>query len=239
VKPLEEQLRDHFFNPEPALIEGLSEKGHRIYRRQVRNNLFGGVKRALSTSLRLAGEKAIDDLIQAWLLQAPPQTRFFWELPVEFGTWIGARAAATDPLALGELIQWEATEIAVLNGGTPTPRTIQQEVSDASVAHVHPATRLGVYAHPVHRLNRDDVTWPKPSATPNFIIAYRVGEKMHWLVLQPQAAQLVAKLDEGATVGEGLAFLESLYGNVDRPGLKATLVDLVHRGALLGFSSPA
>jgi hypothetical protein len=239
---LEESLRAHFWNREPAHIEGMSERGHRIYRRQVRNNLFTAVKRALPISIHLAGGKAIDELIQAWLLAAPPQTRFYWELPVEFGTWIGSGEHATKPLALAELIQWEVMEIAVLNGPnatSPSALGLSKIPEEELGGALHPATRMGIYFHPVHRLTRDDVEWPKKSAGPLFIVGYRVGEKMHWLMVEAQSAQALAQLDEGKTVGQALDHVAQVYGKVDRPRIKAKLADLAHRGALLGFGRSA
>jgi hypothetical protein len=232
---LEERLKAHFWNPEGIQIAGISERGHRIYRRQVRNNMFGAVKRALPIAIHLAGEKKVGDLIQQWLLSSPPQTRFYWELPVEFGMWVGSGEHATQPLALGELIQWEVMEISVLNGENPSHVPGIKDPADDLHAVLHPATRLGVYAHPVHRLTRDDVAWPKPTRVPNCVVGYRVGEKMHWLMISPQAAQLLAHLGAGVSVGQALNELESLSGSLDRRLLLAKLSDLVHRGALLGF----
>lgn len=236
VDELQGAVHPMLFGREAVVIEGLSERGQRVYRRQVRRSLINGVTLALPITRRLLGEDAVVGLIVAWLDQSPPTTRLYWQLPLEFAAWLAAQPSPAHP-ALPELVHWETVEVDILNSPNGSSAGLVGAPGEGDGAVLDPSARLCIYHHPVHRMTQEASSWPEALATPVFLAVYRVNERVRWTVLDPRVAQLLAQLSEGATVGEGLTFLEELYGEVDRPWMMEQLRSLVERGVLLGFGA--
>lgn len=234
IDDLQQSVRQMLFAKEAAPVEGLSARGQRVYRRQVRRSLVNGVTLGVPIARALLGEEAVEGLIEQWLDASVPTTRLYWQLPLEFAGWVAEMPSPVHP-ALPELVHWETAEVDILNAPDASSEALSAAPTDGARAELHPSARLCIYRHPVHRMTVESTDWPEALETPAFIIAYRRGERVFWNLLEPQVAQLLAKLAEGATVGEGLAFLESLYGAVDRGVLVERLGALVERGALVGF----
>lgn len=230
---VEEELKRWLLHRDPPAFEGLDERSRQVYRRLVRRSLGNGVRISLPVSRALLGEE-LNDLIAQWMEQAPPTTRLYWRLPLEFAEWVRAQQDLPHP-ATAELIHWEAIKLDVRNA-EPAPSNLDVE-SEPRPNHrviLHPSARLGIYHYPVFRMTTES-PWPTASETPQFVIAYRRDEIPRWQVLAPQTAQFLAHLAQGQTVAEGYRFLEELYESLDVSPIGDHIGDLHERGAILGF----
>lgn len=235
MSDLDQQLKDLLLKPEPTGVEGLSEDAQRIYRRQVRGSLYSGTRLAIPIAIKLLGDSIINAYIARWLHEAPPNTRLYWQLPLEFAAWFLQQTDFEHP-ALPELIHWETIEVDVINAPNPDPiELLHPKPSDALSPVLDPSTRLCIYRYPVHRMTRSTEAWPTPLEAPTFLLAYRKEEVMYWKIISPQTAQLLAKASEGAQLSACYEFLEQLYGQIDRASIDHELSTLVHKGALRGF----
>ncbi|MCB1154129.1 MAG: putative DNA-binding domain-containing protein [Deltaproteobacteria bacterium] len=256
---LERQTRSMVFDTPAGTVPGLSERGHRVYRRQVRLSVKNGVKLAIPIARKLLGKKTIEAILDRWLNENPPETRLYWELPLQFAVWFAARydeGAFADlnlPVAAPELMHWECVEVAAINapdGPSDDPDAINavdlsnleihdQPADDRKVV-LHPSARLGVFRHPVHRISLKDAAWPEASDVPFCVLVYRpTGEEYAaWMELDPVTAQALAQAAEGKTLAECRAFLAELHGAaVPWDALLARLDTLRERGAILGYAA--
>ncbi len=233
---LEAQLRQMLLAREPVEVEGLSARGQRVYRRQVRGSLMSGTRLAIPICDRLLGRAVMDTWLERWLDEAPPTTRLYWQLPLEFAQWC-VGAPDHPHLAMPELIHWETLEVDILNAPDPSPWPgLTRDPAPDKQPALDPSARLCVYRHPVHRLDLDAAGWPEAAPDPVFLMAWRRDEHLRWRTLSAQCAQLTAHLVEhDAVLAVGLDFLQSLYGEIDRDALVGELAALVEGGALLGF----
>ena len=234
MRAIEERLRNIIFAQEPEFFEQVPLYPQKIYRRQIRKTMRTSVLRALPITSRLLGEDTIKSWVDEWLVSAPLQTRLYWQIALEFSAWLQEKGDLPHP-AVRELVHFETIEIDVLNAPN-APYGLQHVKLDEEVrAVLEPSVRLGIYQYPVHRMNSETETWPEKSSRPNFVFAFRRAEKFEWIGLAPQLAQLFAKMSEGATLGESMAFLNELYGKLNAKRLRTGLIDLHHRGLILAF----
>ena len=66
---------------EPTLMSGADEARQRVYRRLIRNNLSGSIKRGIPILRRVAGEERVDVLITRFLDEVAPKTRLVRYVP--------------------------------------------------------------------------------------------------------------------------------------------------------------
>ncbi|MCZ7583424.1 MAG: hypothetical protein M5R36_08885 [Deltaproteobacteria bacterium] len=217
LEQLETNLRGLVFDREPAPVPGLDERGRRAYRRQVRRSLMSGVRLAIPIARRVLGEDAVNDWIERWLAERPPTTRAYWRLPLQFAEWLSARDDTPHP-AFGELVHWESLEVDVLNAPDDASEHPAPDPTEDRRLVLHPSARLGIYNHPVHKMTLDDAIWPERAPAPIFVLAWRKDDGLRWMETHPQTAQLLARAEGGGTLGAGFAFLDTLYGTVDRAG---------------------
>lgn len=236
---LEEAFRQTLLAPEPVPLEGMDERAWKVYRRQVRKSLMSGVRLAIPLTIALLPEEALDGLLEAWLAQAPPTSRLYWQLPMEFAAWLSQQPALPHP-ALAELVHWETIEVDILNAPDPDPSlTLEPEPAPEARVVLDPSARLCIYQHPVYRMKRDE-PWPEPLPAPVFVVAFRVEERLRWRTITTPVAQLLATAAEhDVSLGHGLAMLAQAHGDgFDAEAVLAELRVLVDRGALRGFSRP-
>lgn len=231
---LEQGVRSLVFSREPALVPGLDEERQLLYRRMVRATLMQVVKNAAPRTSALLGDEAFRRLVGRWLEEAPPSTRILRHVPQELVAFCQALEDPPHP-ALGEVLHWDALEMEVTHApdaeGPPPPATPHDDAGVLS----HPSARLAVYLHPVHGLSKQPSAWPKPSKQPTFLVAYRAGERLHWVAVPRAVAQVLLHTGEGLTLGQAFATLDEQGAPVDRGFVRSWLVDLQRRGALLGF----
>ncbi len=236
---LEGAVRALLFAKEPAPVPGLDDEIQRLYRRLVRTTLSNVVKNAVPRTKALLGEDALEALLARWLEEAPPTTRILRRVPEGFAAFCQSLADPPHP-ALAELVHWEVLEIEVTHApdadGPARPTTPREDAFVES----HPSARLAVYLHPVFGIAKGATAWPAPTKEPSFLVAYRAGERFHWVAVPKLVAQVLLHTGEGVTLGDALRAIEQQAGEVvDRAFARSWLVNLQRRGALLGFPTAA
>jgi hypothetical protein len=230
MKRLEDNVYSLLFGRAPGDVMGLSERGRFIYRRQVRKSLKNGVLPAIPITQRLLGAEQVGALMDDWLAESPPTTRYYWQLPLQFADWLRHTEREGHP-ALPELIRWETVEVEVLNAPDADAWTHGDLSRDEVRVETHPSARLCVQRCPVHDMRPGD-GWPEPLPAPAFVIAFRRGERFRFKIIDAQVAQLLALSSEGRTLGEAFGELDRAYGVVDRSWLRAELELLAAEGVL-------
>jgi hypothetical protein len=232
---LERDLRQLLLARAPAPVHGLDARAQQIYRRQVRKSLLSGARMGVPITRALLTPQGLDELLDRWLDAAPPTTRLYWRLSLDFAAWVAQLPDPPHP-ALAELVHWETLEIDVLNAPDPDPaQPLQAELRPDLGAQLDPSARLAIYQHPVFHISEDHPAWPEPSPQPSFVIAWRQHERLRWKIASPDLAQLLAQLANGASLQQSLDFLAQLYGpQLDADRLLRDLGQLQQRGVLLG-----
>jgi hypothetical protein len=230
---------------EPVFFAGASPARQRVYRELVRTTLRGAIRRACPHARRLAGDDVFDGFVDRFLQDAPPTTRLLRDVAGQFTAWLSSLPEAGLPHAsFGELCHFEALEIDVTLSPTaqdaPPTRALLAELADDAVAVVDPSTRLGVFRYPVHRVTSQTTSWPEPTSTPSFLLCFQRAEAFVVDVVSPAVARVVVMAAEGQPVGAALDVLateaRAAHIDFDRRRVRADLVDLQRRGALVGFA---
>jgi hypothetical protein len=239
---VESAFRALLLGKDETLMEGADPARQRLYRTLVRGNLSWAIRRAVPVLRKLAGEESVHALVTRFLDEKAPRTRLVRVIPIEFAAWAHALPAHELPhAAAGELAQWEALEIDVvmapevaeLSGVTGDP-------VDGARIETHPSTRLAAYRHPVHTLTTSSTQWPALAREPALVLAWRSLEKLTWQALDGGTAKVLVETSAGAAIGDAFARIEATLAPgdlLDRRRVRATLVDLHRRGAIVGFVS--
>lgn len=239
VEEYERRLRDLTMGAEERLFEGVEPMCQRLYRRLVRANLFGAVRRALPITRRLLGDESTDRLIASFLDLGPgPQTRALRRVALEVGEWLMTQPQLVPSGAVAELVHWEALEVEVALAPEYDGPALSREPGDDAELEAHPSARLAAYRHPVHRLTRESAGYPAASEEPAILLAWRVDERVTWRSLDGAVAKLLVEAANGATIARCFDAVEATLRPgeaLDRRRVKAALVDLCRRGALVGF----
>ena len=90
----ERSLRSLTLAHDEKLIEGVDAKRQRLYRRLVRGNLFGVVRRAIPITRKLLGEETVDAMIARFLDERGPSTRIVRQVAGKHGGRVTACKAA-------------------------------------------------------------------------------------------------------------------------------------------------
>lgn len=217
----------------------------RVYRELVRNNLGGALRRACPHARRLAGDVAFDVFVDRFLAEQPPTTRLLRDVAGQFAAWLATLPEDTLPHpSFAELCHFEALEVDVTLSPTtrdaPPETAVVADVADDVGVVIDPSTRLCVYRHPVHRVTTTTPSWPQPSSSPSFLLCFQRAEAFVVEAVSPALARVVMMSSEGRTVGASLDVLaaEATTAGVafDRRRVRADLVDLQRKGALVGFA---
>lgn len=236
---LERDLRSLLFSAEPGepgALAGVEPERRAVYRRIVRNNLFRTIRNTCPIARKLLGEQSFDRLVARFLDERPPTTRLYRELPLAFAAWLSSIDAAPHHPALPELVHFETVEVEVQQAPNPSGAPRAGLPDDDAGIEADPSARLLAYTHPVHLLARGAERFPSPTPEPTFLVAWRLEENMRWRQIPAVLAKVLALCGEGLSLGRALALLEEQHpGQVDRGRVRSLLVDLKHRGALLGF----
>lgn len=238
LEETEQSVRALLFSRERGAVEGVPEEIQLLYRRLVRNSLTGTIKNAVPIAARLLGDEETDALIARYLEEAPPQSRFLRDVPMELRDWVLALDEAPHHPAFPELVNWEVTELEVLYAPDPdsTRRALPERPAPSSTVEFHPSARLFAFMFPVHTLKKGASKWPKPSAQPTFVLAHRAGEQMKWVSLPVAVAKVLMLAGEGAVLAAVFETLRAEHGaEFDEAFARSWLVNLHMRGAVLGF----
>lgn len=229
-----------------TLMPGADEARQRVYRRLVRGNLTGSVKRGVPILRKMIGEIAVEALAARFLDEVGVKTRLVRFVPVEFAQWLTELPAQDLPHpAAGELAHWEALEIEVIMAPDADARPTSM-LTDETHVDMHPSARLAAYRHAVHAMTTASTQWPaSPSAAtsePYILLAWRHGERFTWAQLDGGTAKVLVETSGGATVGEAIGRVRAalVAGDaLDVPRVRAALIDLQRRGAVAAFRARA
>lgn len=240
---VEQAWRDLLLGEDGRLFADADPERQRVYRRLVRGNLFGTIRRAIPITRKILGEEAADALIARFLDEVGPKTRFVRQIATEWAEWLMTQPELPHP-ATAELAHWEVLEVDVALApdweGPAFPRTPDEDGRIES----HPSARLVAYRHPVHLLNLRDTTstsYPPvagPGDEPFILLAWRAQERFLWQRLSAGTAKVLVETAQGKRLGEAFFAIEASLvpgDSLDRRRVRADLVDLVRRGALVGF----
>lgn len=246
---------------EPSQVSQQPELGEvsparvEVYRRLVRNAMRSTIRRFIPRTAARLGDARFEAEVWAWLADEGPRSRFFRDVPLEFGRFIERRwpalgradGADTLPPYLLDLARHELIEMEV-DAAAPAPavEAVEGEVAGLDLAaaiRFDPAVRLARYAHAVHELpiEVDDRSSAPPRATT--LLVYRDPEhEVRFLSLSPFGAALCERLLAGCSLGEAVsAAAADAHETLDDTLLvrAATLLaDLAERGAALGPAAP-
>jgi hypothetical protein len=233
----ESALHDLTMSRDEKLFEGAEPKRQRLYRRLVRGNLFTAVKRAIPITRKILGEDAVDAMVARFLDEVGPRTRLVRMVASEFASWLMAQPELPHA-ATAELAHWEALEIEVGMAAEYDGPSASRIPADDARVETHPSARLAAYRHRVHAMTTSDTAYPDAESEPTILLAWRQSERFYWQTLEGSIAKTLVECAEGKTLGDAFHAIEAnlAAGDVfDRARVKAQLVDLCRRGALVGF----
>lgn len=160
-----------------------------IYRRMVRARMHRVCSTALKHSKSALGDARFEALVDQWLAEAPPTTRFFRELPTQLVRWVLAdEGRATEPAHLRDLLRYENAlwEIRA-EDDRELPAVV--DFSFEGVPAFNPASRFLPLEWGVDR--RDDGVAPLEGA----LLLYRTSAfTVPCMRLNPLAAAIVREL---------------------------------------------
>ena len=225
----EKSIRALAFAKETSSIDAMGSEVSSLYRRFVRGGCARAIKRAIPVTMAVMGEEKVDELLAHFFENAPPQTKLYRAIPMDFSAHIGEREDLE--LALRELIHFEILELEVLYAEDADDDEYTKIFDEKLAAYMHPSARLCAYQHPVHVLKKDAKTLPKPS--PRFLVAYRSSEKFVWLRIEQEVAVLIGLCAQMPIH----AALDALCKNDQklRAFCASQLSNLASRGVIHGF----
>ncbi|MEM7402497.1 MAG: putative DNA-binding domain-containing protein [Myxococcota bacterium] len=233
LSALDNQIHQLLFAQHPTLLDGASRERQLLYRNLVRDGIVDTICDCLAVTCRLAGTQQLQQWIQQWLAAAGPQTRLFWQLPVDFACWLMQQPnCSSRPRLYVELIHYEAMQLEAIHAPNASWHSKQQpsRITPASHLVCHPSARLGIYTYPVFDLDGSTTKLPAKSEQPLFVVVYRKQESCHFLCCSPPIAQLLAQLQQNSSLSAGLAFLRELYESVNEEKLLQQLQQLQQQG---------
>jgi hypothetical protein len=222
---------------------GVSVDRLRAYRTLVRNNVRGTIRRACPHAVRLAGDKAFDAVVDAFLAGWPIQTRLTRDIPGEFTSWLMASTSPAGPVlsltssqAFAELCHFEALEIEVTLSET-LPH-LPGALGARSRLQMDPSTRLAIYSHPVQQVTRQSTALPSQAATPTVLLCFQQAERFEVESISAALGKVLLASVDGAVVDAIAGVVEEGRVSgvvVDAGHLRSALVGLHRRGAIAGF----
>jgi len=200
----------------------------KIYRRMVRARMHRVCSTALKHSKSALGDIRFEGLVDQWLAEAPPTTRFFRELPSQFVQWVLADdERAKEPAHLRDLLRYENALWKIrAEDDRDLPAVV--DFSFEGVPAFNPASRFLPLEWGVDR--RDDGVAPLEGA----LLLYRTSAfTVPCMRLNPLAAAIVRELRaaerDGRTVTDAVkraaedqeravdqGFIESLSGLLEK-----------------------
>lgn len=216
-----------------------------VYRKLVRNGIFGTVYDFMPRTRAHRGRAALDEDIATWLDVEGPRSAYVRDLPYEFCDWITPRWTSTDgiPAYLHELAHYELMQMAIKALAEPTrPRIEPPPLTLDARIEFHASVRLQRYAHRVHeatRVGRDE----PPAHDPVRLLAYRDREHdARFLELSELAERVISNLLEGrafgASVTDAAGTLEIALDDATLARVGNLINELVERGVILGVAVP-
>jgi hypothetical protein len=224
--------------------EGLDERGGRVYRRLVYNNLQGFLASNFPVIRQILDEARWDALVADFLAEHRPQTPYFLEIGREFLDYLAeARGARPgDPPFLLELAHYEWVELALSVATDEIPQQGVDPDGDLLAGRpvVSPLAWPLQYAYPVHEIGPGYQPEAAPDQ-PTFLVVYRDRlDAIGFLAINAVTARLLQLLQEGDS-DTGEALLRRIANEIGHPDAEQVVVaggdilaDLKRRDIVVG-----
>lgn len=211
-----------------------------IYRRLVRGNFYAAIQQALPITRHLLGRDELESLIGSFLDSSLDSTRVqiraLWQAPATFSAWMTENRCERFSPALAELIHFECVELEILYAPDAPSIETARPPSLASRIEADPSARLLAYRYPVHRISLKNKAFPKPSAFPHFLIAWRSDEKMQIREVSAAVAKVLMYCGTETSLAESIDRIEAEEPpGLDVQAVLGTLAELQLEGALIDF----
>ena len=210
LRARQEALTAYLRNPRGAgRPEGLGERGARVYRRLVYNNIQGFLASNFPVLRRILEGERWDALVADFLAGHRPQTPYFLEIGREFLDYLAEvrEPRADDPPFLLELAHYEWVELALSVAEEEVPGRAAEAGEDLLGRRpaLSPLAWPLQYAFPVHRIGPGYAP-QAPPAQPTFLVVYRDrSDAVGFLEINAVTARLLQLRQEGAAAtGEQL-----------------------------------
>lgn len=210
-----------------------------VYRSMVRRRLRGEVRRVFARTLDAVGEAAFDSAFDAVLAARPPNTRFFYRVPLWFAEAAAQyfESAPGAPAHASDLLRYEATRWEV----SDLPGHLEAAPADFAfdaVPVLNPALRLLTLEHAVQRKLEADGAYPPGR---QHLVIVRAGDDTAvktWTVNAVTFDLLLLLGQRPVAVTEALASVAKQRGVALDAGfvdaLCTVLADFIERGVILG-----
>jgi len=238
---LASHVRDPEGNPAPP---GLDERGSRVYRRLVFNNMKSLLSSNFPVLRRILEEEGWQTLVADFLAEHRARTPYFSELGEEFVAYLAQERGQPpeDPPFLAELAHYEWVELALWVSEEELEEVPADPSGDLLAAPpvLSPLAWALQYRFPVHRIGPGFLP-EAPEATPTFLVVYRDrSDTIGFLEVNPVTVRLLELLaEERAEPGEAL--LRRIAGEIGHPDPDRVvdagadiLADLLGRDVILG-----
>jgi hypothetical protein len=235
------RIRDPKANPRP---EGTPARRMKVYEDLLWNNLEGFLLSCFPVCRKMLGKRRWQRLARAFFRDHACLTPYFRQIPEEFLRFLQDEWQRPDdyPEFLAELAHYEWVELELdtsNRAADPGGHDAMGDLLDGRPL-LNPVLRVLAYRWPVHRLSPRYQPEQAASET-TFILAFRDAElTLHFNVVNPATARLLALLleDESLSGRHALARLAEELGQPDTDSLIAygasLLADLREQGAILG-----
>jgi hypothetical protein len=230
------------FGPEPN-AEQLAALGDArvwgLYRRMVRNRIRTELKTAFRRSYAALGREPFERLLDGYLQQSPPRTRFFYTLPSEFAQHVlpALRGGHGVVAYAADLLAYEAAQRAVGDMLDTLPDAPGEFAFDKRPVFA-PALQLLALEHAVDKPPGKDGGYER---TPTYLCVYRRAEdkKPRLWRLNPVMFALMERFaGTQESVQDAIKQVAKERGLVlDAAfvdGLCTVLADFIERGVILG-----
>lgn len=188
---------------------GLDERGGRVYRRLVYNNLAGFLASNFPVLRRILEGERWDALVSDFLAEHRAQTPYFLEIGREFLTYLAEvrEPRPDDPAFLLELAHYEWVELALSVDEAELPAAGVDPAGDLLAGRpvVSPLAWALQYAFPVHQIGPGFEPQTPPDQ-PTFLVVYRDRfDAIGFLAINAVTARLLQLLQQqGDASGEAL-----------------------------------
>lgn len=218
-----------------------SPDGSGIYRSLVRRGLADMLRFELPRTAAHLGARWDRD-VGRFLDATLPRSRYLRDIASELVAHVGPSWEQDPevPPFVGDLARWELLAFEVANAPDDPPSSEPTSAALDRGVTFSASMRLFHAAHAVHLLPEDAASTEPPAAQPTALCVYRDADfDMRTLSLTPSAADILARLAAGASLGEAVSRAADSRGvaldGVFLQGAARLLEDLAERGVVRGF----
>lgn len=204
-----------------------------LYRTMVRSRFTKVARTAFPRTHAAMGDGAFEAIVDAWLAEGGPRTRYFWQVPLAIADFAAPRLPAA-PAHLADLFRYEVLCWRVRQMPAEDPEAAPFAFERPPV--VTPTLELAAFGHPVHLLEPGAAEREEPVQ----LCVYRTPKHgAEALRLTPIAFALLEDWRAGErTVADSVRRVTAARGTAIDQGfvekLGTLVADLIERGVLLG-----